>query len=107
MPRATAHESVLRADSSHLPLSSALAPVGEKLFESFIRERVLDELLNHFERHCGNICADARRFEDVNGAATARSEHFRFPVVVAVDFNDFSHQLQQMSHPLFFGAEVV
>lgn len=69
-------------DGGLFSLSSALAPVGEKLFEPLIRERVLDELPHHFEGHRGDIRADARRLDDVNGVANARREHFRLPVVV-------------------------
>src|SRR5947209_9229532 len=59
------------------PLSPALAPVGEELFESLVRERVLEELLHHLERHRGDIRPDARRLDDVHGAANAGREHLQ------------------------------
>ena len=63
-------------------LSSHLAPICEKLFESLICKRVLDELLDHFEGHCRHIGADARRFDDVDGMANAGRE--RFPPQTAI-----------------------
>src|SRR5437868_5134096 len=79
---------------SHSYLPPALAPVGEELFETLVRERMLDELLHHLEGHRGDIRPDTCRFDDVNRTPNAGREHFRLPFVVAVDFDDLGEQLE-------------
>src|SRR5947209_7572342 len=55
---------------------------------------MLEELLQHFEGHRGDIRAHTRRFDDVNGTTNARREHFRFPFVVTIDFNYVGEQFE-------------
>ena len=48
-------------------LAAALFPVGEKLGLTFIGQRVIEQLIDHLEGHRGDVSAQARRFDHMNG----------------------------------------
>src|ERR1044072_6228302 len=77
-----------------LLLSSALAPVSQKLRLALISQRMVEELFDYLERHGGNVGAHACGFDHMYGMADARCQDFRFPFVVSVDVDDVLQQQQ-------------
>src|SRR4051812_17832926 len=69
-------------------LVSDFPPIAQELLQALVRERVLEELLQHLEWHRRDIRSQARGFDDVQWMANARRQHLRPPLVVAIDFDN-------------------
>src|SRR5437763_7443771 len=73
-------------------LTTALAPVGEELFQSFVGQRVFDELRDDLEGHRGNVRARARSLNDVDWMPYTRGEDLRVPFVVSINLYDVAYE---------------
>src|SRR4029079_972440 len=62
--------------------STAFGPVSQELRLSLVRQRMIEELIDHLERHCGDVCAHACGLDHVNRVAQTRGEHLSVPTVV-------------------------
>src|SRR6185369_17573328 len=76
--------------------SATLRPVSQKLRLSFVRQRVIEELIDHFERHRRNVCAHPSRLDHMNRVPQTRSENFSLPRIVLVNLNDVLQQQQSV-----------
>src|SRR6185369_3027456 len=74
--------------------SSTLCPVSQKLRLSLVRQRMIEELIDHLERHRGDVCAHACGLDHVNRVAQTRGEHLSVPTVVLINLNDVLQQDQ-------------
>src|SRR6185369_4220644 len=79
--------------SFHL-FSSAFRPVCQKLRLSFVRQRVIEQLVDHLERYRRDVCAYACGFDHVNRMPETGGQYFGFPGVVPVNLNDAFQQQQ-------------
>src|SRR5688500_12143534 len=55
---------------------------------------MIEQLIDHLERHGRNVCAETCRFNHVNRMAQARCENFRLPTVVLINLNDVLKQVE-------------
>src|SRR5262245_15034375 len=69
----------------------------EEALEPHIRERMLEKLLDHLERHRCHVRADERCAHEVDRMADAGREHFRLVVVIVVDGDDLLDQLHAVA----------
>src|SRR5215213_5673541 len=86
-------------------LPSTLGPVSQELGLSLVRQRVIEELIEHFERHRGDVSSKPRSFDYVNRMAQARRQNFRFPIVVLIDLDDVLQQDQSVLADIVETAE--
>src|SRR3990167_653694 len=70
-----------------------LSPVCEEPFESNIRERVFQELLEYLVGHGRDVCPHSGGLDYVERVPDARYEHFRFYIVVVEYLYDVTHHL--------------
>src|SRR6266542_2701105 len=70
-----------------------LLAILDELLEPDVGERVVDELLDHFERHGADVGAELSRLKHVDRAAHAGHEHFRVEPIVLVDGDDLLDEL--------------
>jgi hypothetical protein len=69
-------------------LSSALAPVREKLRLALVSQRMVEQLINYLKGHGRDVSAHSRGFDHVYGMAHASGQDLSFPIVIPVDLND-------------------
>ena len=75
-------------------LPAALAPVSQKLRLALISQRMVEQLIDNLEGYRRDIRAHAGRFDYVNRMSHAGRQHFRFPFVVSIDFDNILQQQQ-------------
>src|SRR5882672_2280017 len=65
-----------------------LAPILHELIEPFIGEWVIEQHVEHLERHGADMRARQGRIDHVRGGTQRRREHLRLVSVVLVDLRD-------------------
>src|SRR5262245_5609634 len=75
-----------RCDALLFP--SALGPIRQELCLALVGQRMIEQLVNHLERHSRDISAESCSFNDVNRMTQARGENFSLPAVVLIDLDD-------------------
>src|SRR5437588_63877 len=62
---------------------------------------MLEQLLDDLEWHGSNVCAEARRFDDMQRMTNTRRQNLRLEMIVVEDFPDLANK----SHP--FVSDVI
>ena len=70
-----------------------LLPVLQKLLEPDRRQGMVEQLIDHGGRAGADVCADARRVDDVDRVAAAGDQHLGRELVVVVDLDDLADQI--------------
>src|ERR1043166_967733 len=89
-----------RTDRSLLPSTlfpstlfpSAFGPICQELRLTFVCQRMIEQLVDHFKRHRRNISSHSGCFNDVDWMTQAGGENFCLPAVVLIDLNDLLEQ---------------
>src|SRR5215213_5802750 len=55
---------------------------------------MIEQLIDHLERYCSNVCAETCRFDHVNRMAQACGENFGLPTVVLVNLDDVLEEVE-------------
>ena len=68
-------------------------PILQELLETDVRERMVEQLIDHGRRTGADIGAHSRGFDDVDGMTAAGDEDFGLEVVVLEDLHDLVDQI--------------
>src|SRR5437660_1208203 len=82
-----------------------LFPIFQELLDSFVRERMLQQLIEYFRRHGADIGATEACLDDVHGIADGRDQHLSLEFIVVEDRHDIADQVHSILADIIQAAD--